>query len=530
MLAYHLSDLHLRTPETRGRARVLESLVRAVREEHIARGGGPATLLFTGDVFDHGRDDPRTIVPRFLDLHDAIVDAVGGDARAIVVPGNHDRRGRGVFGPHRSDLFDALGASVDPRRTFVGGRRTPFLADVVPAARHRLGWHVLAYDSSYLATGLVSAGGTIRDEDLLAAEAELDDDDRPVIVLMHHHVIPTPVTDLSNVETGGRPRLTRWLLGKALPALVSHADREELTMTALGAGSALSTLHAFGRGILLLHGHKHVPTARLVRGVLQGSGDVLVASAGSAGKRERIDHKKQPDAARLWPSFNVVTLEDAGVSIDVVAFAPKSKPRASLRRALVRARLDGATWVPEPVPARPSGDEGPVALDEARFVLQPTSGGRFAYECSRTIKLEPDRKLARYVDFRRAAPGAVFVGEGPHDRARRRVELQLGGVTRYRVVDGLCRTLHAGARAYGPGAAYEWVGLLCRYGATTARLVLETPEVATLRAFGSVTDLQTGRERPLRLDRDPHGAVRLIVPRCHARMLLRIYWPLARGS
>ena len=53
------------------------------------------------------------------------------------------------------------------------------------------------------------------------------------------------------------PRSARWLLGKALPTLVSNADREELTMTALGAGTALSTLHTFGRPVLLLHGHKH---------------------------------------------------------------------------------------------------------------------------------------------------------------------------------------------------------------------------------------------------------------------------------
>src|SRR6185295_9160216 len=157
--------------------------------------------------------------------------------------------------------------------------------------------------------GLVGAGGTIRIEDLLQAHAVLPHDGIPVVLLVHHHLIPTPITDVSHVESVGAPRLTRWFVDKALPALVSNADREELTMTALGAGTALSTLHSFGRPILLLHGHKHFPTARLVRGLVTGSGDLLIASAGSAGRREPVHASHHADAARLWPSFNVVKLE-----------------------------------------------------------------------------------------------------------------------------------------------------------------------------------------------------------------------------
>src|SRR6201999_4085471 len=130
----------------------------------------------------------------------------------------------------------------------------------------------------------------------------------------------TPITDVSHVASVGAPRLARWFVGTALPLLVSNADREELTMTALGAGTALSTLHSLGRAVLLLHGHKHVPTARLLSGMTRTCGDVLLASAGSGGRREALSGLGHPEAARLWPSFNSVELSSAGTRIESVSF------------------------------------------------------------------------------------------------------------------------------------------------------------------------------------------------------------------
>jgi DNA repair exonuclease SbcCD nuclease subunit len=253
----HLSDLHIEA--TNDAQRVLfDKLVETVAREEWARKDENAVLVVTGDVFDSGTDRPDNVVPLFLDLHARIVSAVGGKVPTIVLPGNHDRRWRGWVGPHRSALFDALRARVDPSVMFVAGCK--------------------------------SAGGLIRQEDLLQVHAELGshDRDRPLVILLHHHLIPTPFTDVSFIERRGAPRIARWLVGKALPTIVSNADREELTMTALGAGTALSTLHAFGRPVLLLHGHKHFPTARLVQGLVSGFGDLLIASAGSAGLRERV--------------------------------------------------------------------------------------------------------------------------------------------------------------------------------------------------------------------------------------------------
>jgi hydrogenase expression/formation protein HypC len=136
----------------------------------------------------------------------------------------------------------------------VGGCATPFLAELVPADFHGLGAHVIAYDSTFLPTGLVSAGGMIRQEDLLQVMAPLpaEEPPLPLLLLMHHHLIPTPLTDLSPIDSRAMPWLGRWFVSGALPWLVSNADREEMTMTALGAGTALSTLHALRRATLVL--------------------------------------------------------------------------------------------------------------------------------------------------------------------------------------------------------------------------------------------------------------------------------------
>jgi len=204
---------------------------------------------------------PRAAIPRFLALHEAILSTLGQRVPTILVPGNHDRRRWGLMGPQRDELFDELKSAVDPSEIFVAGCATPFLAQLVPAGFHRLPAHVIAYDSTFLPTGLLSAGGMIRQEDLLQVMAPLSAEEPPLplVLLMHHHLIPTPVTDMSQIDSRAMPWLGRWLVSRALPWLVSNADREEMTMTALGAGTALSTLHALRRPTLVLHGTSIFP-------------------------------------------------------------------------------------------------------------------------------------------------------------------------------------------------------------------------------------------------------------------------------
>jgi 3',5'-cyclic AMP phosphodiesterase CpdA len=521
-LLFHLSDLHLREHDL-AQGLVIEKLVEALRAEREAAGAAKVWVAITGDLFDSATAVTR-LLDSFLQMHDRILGALGADTPMVVVPGNHDRRYLGLVGPHRKNPFDLLARAARGRRIFVGGVRPPFFAQLVPADFHGADAHVVAYDSTYLPHGLLGAGGTIRIEDLLQVYAQLPKDGRPLVVLVHHHLIPTPVTDLSVVEQGGAPRVARWLLGLA-PALVSNADREELTMTALGAGTALSALNAFGRPVLLLHGHKHMPTARILLGMTDGCGDLLIASAGTAVRRERVHPTRHPDAARLWPSFNVVHMDAGGVRVDAVSFFPKRSSRPSLRRLLAHVRQVGPKWEVESGTFRVADPEPRVRSDEARYVLSPSPlrTDRWDIDCERTIRLEDGARLRRYVDFVHSLPLLSRRARGLR-RGTRRVDLRPNGTTRYAVSQALCRTLAEGARAYGPGAAFEWVGLLCRYGAVKATLRLAAAGLHE-RPFASFTDLATGRERPLALERagDDWQAG---AEHCAPRSLLRIYWPL----
>jgi hypothetical protein len=403
------------------------------------------------------------------------------------------------------------------------------LAEIVPHDLHGLPAHVVAYDSTFLPDGLISAGGTLRQEDLLHVHAQLPDDDLPLLVLIHHHLIPTPVTDVSGLDQTHAPRLARWLVRVAVPALVSHGDREELTMTALGAGTALSTLHAFGRPTLLLHGHKHVPTARLLRGMTSGCGDLLLASAGTAVRRERIHAARDPDAARLWPSFNVVDFGAEAVRIESVSFFPKRSTRPSIRRLLAHVRREGPKWELVSGTFRVNDPAPRVRRDEARYVLSPSpeNAHRWDVLCERTLELVPGARLRRYAEFVRRS------GPEPSSRRVRRpsrpLELRTDGTTRYTVHEALCRTLGEAARSYGPGAAFESVTLLCRYGAQRASLALSKEHLPGAIPFASVTDLTTGRERPVRIA-STESDWTAVAESCPPRSLLRIYWPVTAGS
>jgi 3',5'-cyclic AMP phosphodiesterase CpdA len=524
-LVVQLSDLHMGFHGS-AQALLFDELVRTLAREKAASADEAVVIAVTGDVFDSSSLPAKRSVDGFLRLHARIVAAVGGDAPTIVLPGNHDRRRQGMIGPHQNKLFRSLQDASDPRRLFIAGCAPPFLAQVVPEAFHRLPFHVVAYDSTYLPGGLVGAGGTLRPEDLLMVSEQLPRDGRPLLVLTHHHLIPTPLTDVSQIDSVGARRAARWMVDTVLPALVSYGDREEITMTALGAGTVLSTLHTLGRAVLLLHGHKHVPTARLVTGMSDTCGDVLIASAGSAGTRERVHATRHPDAARLWPSFNVLRISAGEVHVESLAFSPKpSATRQPIRRQLAKARVAGSKWAPEPVSFRVHDAAARVELDEATYSLTLSDGllEAWDYACERRIELRPRARLRRYVDFVHTMP--IRLGRSAVLRDNRLIELEVGGTTRYEHKHALCRTLGMAETARGPGTAFEWIALLARYGASRAVLRLARKGAAGIEPFGSVTDLTIGRERPVRLTSD-HEHWTLTAESCAPRSLLRIYWPL----
>src|SRR5258708_5067780 len=128
-LLIHLSDLHLDV-DSRTATDVSAALVAAL--EHDARVGDPKykgdrLLLFTGDVFDSGSMSPRTAIPHFLALHEAILSVLGQRVPTILVPGNHDRRRWRLLGPQRNELFNSLRRAVDPSNMFAASCATPLL-------------------------------------------------------------------------------------------------------------------------------------------------------------------------------------------------------------------------------------------------------------------------------------------------------------------------------------------------------------------------------------------------------------------
>jgi hypothetical protein len=251
-----------------------------------------------------------------------------------------------------------------------------------------------------------------------------------------------------------------------------------------------------------------------------GGGDVLVASAGSAGRRQELPGTRDPEAAHLWPSFNVVDWGGGGaVRVQSLSFGPKKVARAPVRRTLAHATCIGPKWDAQPVSFRVDDVFSRVAVDEARFALTP-AGDSWDFVCHRRVEPKPGASLKRYIDFVHTVPRG-----GAHRRAKR-VELAVGDVTRYDVPSGLCRTLEEGRRRYGSGAAFEWVGLLCRYGARRANLHLSCENASSLEPFASITDLTIGRERPVALVRGADGW-NVTCEACQPRSLLRIYWPLA---
>jgi len=526
-LVVHLSDLHM-LQASRRQAALFEHLVGTLGRERERAPHEQLAIVITGDVFDSATQSPPPLVEAFLSLHARLIEVLGR-AFTIVLPGNHDRRRFGLIGPNREQLFLELKRAADPKLIHVAGTHTPFLAEVVPPELHGLPAHVVAYDSSYLPGGLVGAGGTFRLEDLLQVHARLPRDGQPLVLLVHHHLIPTPVTDVSHVDMVGTPRPVRWLVRHALPALVSNADREELTMTALGAGTALSALHSFGRAVLLLHGHKHVPTARLVRGLGLDCGDLILASAGSSGRAEGVQ-SSQPNPARLWPSLNLVRLDEGGVHIEAVSFSPKQRFTPALRRDLLRAERAGRKWELQPVELGLKEFSARLLRDEAEYSLSlsRSSAARWDFSCRRRVFAKPGAGLRARTELVHALP-PIIPGARPRRRAYRRVALSIDAEITHHETDALCRTLREGERRYGPGTAFEWAGLVCRYGADLAALRLSAPAGAGLEPFATLTDLQTGRERPWHLERTDSGWA-MTVERCAPRSLLRIYWPLVPGE
>lgn len=530
-----LSDLHIlhRPSEQDG---IFSSLVEAIGRERLVRGKIDL-IAVTGDVFDSSGLPVDQAVDRFRALHTAILGAVGWTVPCVIVPGNHDRRHKGLLGPHRGELFEALESAQLPG-VFVHGNSAPFLAAVVPPELHGLPACLIAYDSCHIERGLFSAGGMLRQEDLLYAASQIADHDPswPVVFLLHHHLVPTPLTDLEEIEAKGAAWPLRILIQKVLPEIVAFADREELTMTALGSGTALSTLHTLGRAVLVLHGHKHYATARLLSGTRSEQGDVLVVSAGSSGTAQSLQPIAR-EAARLWPSFNVISVTDAQISVETVGFGWRDESRGQLaHRPLALARRQGRRLKPLPVSDRARDEEGPRLISNQchyRLTPSPAHGSRrWDYVCQRTVEPEnPDDPTFTYLETIEGPRGARLLGEnGRLLRLPHAVELGQSRSARYRMRGGVHRTIvDSSGSDHGHSAPFARLELMNRYRSRRAELQVSGLGPLARSAFASTTDLGTGLERPVDLRRDvEEGSVIVSAHDCPSRTLLRVYWPLER--
>lgn len=197
----HVSDLHLgRDAGTDTRAR---ALCAALLEAEVD------AVLVTGDLTHRGR---RAELLAFENAFAPLLEA----GRVVVVPGNHDRAGEDV------------GATM-----MVGSRVG--VADLA-------GLHVVRVDSTAPHNrSLLAAHGLLDRRDLFEIDAALGEGAPGMlsVVMLHHHVLPLPADDLAE-------RLSGWL---GLP----NAGELET------GGDLLSI--ARGRCDLVLHGHRHVPSA-----------------------------------------------------------------------------------------------------------------------------------------------------------------------------------------------------------------------------------------------------------------------------
>lgn len=537
-----LSDLHLgRSEFPDEQEEILSALVVALQRD-CQQEGRPHLLTFTGDLFDSADQDPERTVDKFEAFLAGIFEALGGEIPTVLVPGNHDRRRWGLVAPFSTDLFDALAARMKGK-VLVHGTTTPFLSQVVSPQFHGLPIWVVAYDSTFLPKGLISAGGVLRREDLLRAASVIgkQNEDWPVLFLLHHHLVPTPLTDVGAVEVDHVMPLLRWGVQRVLPALVANADREEMTMTALGSGTALSTLHSMGRAVIVLHGHKHYATARLLQGVDEDQGDVLLVSSGSTGVAQSWFPTTARDAARLWPSFNSLTLDGSHLQADVVSFGYRGEACGEIvRRPLAAADRKANRLIVRPVERqREVGGARELELNELSCHLSANlRHERWDCFCKRMYSGKAGIAPDSYGDTIDAIEdSSLWVLDdqgrktGPALTPPTQVTLRRDRVLRYSIDRAYCRTVTEAHRMFGPRwAPYAWQGIMNRYPSKLVRLEVTVEEGAFLEgAFASETDLGNGQERPLSLSLESSDKCAVLsYENCPPRTLLRIYLPLTR--
>jgi len=202
---------------------------------------------------------------------------------------------------------------------------------------------------------------------------------------------------------------------------------------------------------------------------------------------------------------------------------------------LVRAARVGSQWRIQHVDDVELEDAGPrLRLNRTLYHLQRSRGfdSRWDLQCEREVCPADGSPIARYVETVEALDDARCVLEGQSRGLSlpAHVHLELDGITKYRVEGAVARTFGAALLRVNDQSPFASVSFMNRYFAATARLELRGLPDAGRKAFASATDLGTGLERPLRLDRlEGSDTAVAEISECPARTLLRIYWRLERS-
>jgi Icc protein len=201
----HLSDLHFGASQTAlERAREIVRALLMAEVDHV---------VLTGDVTDGGRNAQLAL------FHQTFAPLLE-QGRLTVVPGNHDRLG------------DDAGAS------FMNGRRV----DTV----HLPGAYLVRVDSTgpHNCSSILAGHGDICERvlDEISAALERAPADALVAILLHHHPVCLPEESF----------LEKLATTFNLPFAAELTLGDELLRRALG------------RCDLVLHGHRHVPSARIL--------------------------------------------------------------------------------------------------------------------------------------------------------------------------------------------------------------------------------------------------------------------------
>jgi len=249
----HLSDLHFGlAPHVEVQARAFVSMMTERRVDRV---------IVTGDVTHRGREDEyEAFVSTFAPLF--------RDDRITVIPGNHDRSGDDVARHMMDD--SRVRTTVDP------------------------GLYVIELDTTGPHNRVLWRGhGMITTADLEALDRALQDapPDHLVVLSMHHHPYPLP-------EEGALERLSSW-------AGLPYADEIESGETLLEV--------VVGRTDLLLHGHRHIPSTRIVENSARPLRIYNAGSSSELGRARVFTHRAGAlEVDEWWKPYAAATTREQG--------------------------------------------------------------------------------------------------------------------------------------------------------------------------------------------------------------------------